>query len=29
MCTSNDGEEYLAEAKLHGALGTLVKPLGR
>ncbi|HXK56176.1 MAG TPA: response regulator [Gammaproteobacteria bacterium] len=26
MCTSNDGEEYLAEAKLHGALGTLVKP---
>ncbi|MCB1763004.1 MAG: response regulator [Gammaproteobacteria bacterium] len=26
MCTSNDGEKYLAEAKSHGALGTLVKP---
>ena len=26
MCTSNDGEEYRAEAKSHGALGTLVKP---
>jgi len=26
MCTSNDGEAYLAEAKSHGALGTLVKP---
>lgn len=26
MCTSNDGEQYRAEAKLHGALGTLVKP---
>ena len=26
MCTSNDGEEYRAEAKSYGALGTLVKP---
>jgi CheY-like chemotaxis protein len=26
MCTSNDGEAYLAEARSHGALGTLVKP---
>ncbi len=26
MCTSNDGEEYLMEAKSRGALGTLIKP---
>ncbi len=26
MCTSNDGEKYRAEARSHGALGTLVKP---
>jgi len=26
MCTSNDGEDYRAEARSHGALGTLAKP---
>lgn len=26
MCTSNDGEAYIKEARSHGALGTLLKP---
>ena len=26
MCTSNDGDDYIREAKSHGALGTLLKP---
>jgi CheY-like chemotaxis protein len=26
MCTSNDGEEYMQQARSHGALGTLLKP---
>lgn len=26
MCTSSDGEDYLKQARSHGALGTLMKP---